>query len=295
MIVDRKQPLLNRRPSSDHRSEDDIRMHYEIEKELSNRLRTARRDERLGMYTALYDEICERVPNIPGWNEQIPPQALARNIAKKIEFLKKFATSDSTFLELGPGDCSVCLAVAEHVKQVYAVDVSTAITSNVVAKDNFKLLISDGVSIDVAPGTVDVAYSSNLMEHLHPDDALEQLENILRALKPGGVYICITPSKLSGPHDVSKYFDTTPTGFHLKEYSTTELGKIMKAKGFDRVRPFVWFRGKLLILPMFSVVIMETLLQWLPRSWCRYLCNRFPINHVLARVVAYAPAGSGGS
>ena len=293
MIANHKQPMLNRRPSSDHRSEDDIRMHYEIEKELSNRLRNASRDERLGMYTTLYDEICERVPNIPGWNEQIPPQALARNIANKIQFLMRFMTSESTFLELGPGDCSVSLAVAEHVKQVYAVDVSTAITSKVVPKDNFKLLISDGVKIDVAPGTVDVAYSSNLMEHLHPDDALEQLENIFRALKPGGVYICITPSKLSGPHDVSKYFDATPTGFHLKEYSTTELGKIMKSKGFDRVRPYIWFRGRLFIMPMFGVATMETLLQWLPRSWCRYVCNRFPINHVLACVIAYVPTGSG--
>jgi hypothetical protein len=32
------------------------------------------------------------------------------------------------------------------------------------------------------------------MEHLHPEDAFEQLRNIIRALAPGGRYVCITPT-----------------------------------------------------------------------------------------------------
>jgi predicted SAM-dependent methyltransferase len=37
--------------------------------------------------------------------------------------------------------------------------------------------------------SVDLAYSNQLMEHLHPDDASEQLANVYRALKPGGVTV----------------------------------------------------------------------------------------------------------
>jgi len=58
---------------------------------------------------------------------------------------------------------------------------------------NFTLIISDGCSIPAQRNSVDVAYSNQLMEHLHPDDALEQVHNVLDVLKPGGVYICITP------------------------------------------------------------------------------------------------------
>ena len=61
------------------------------------------------------------------------------------------------------------------------------------------------------------------MEHLHPDDALEQLQNIYSALVPGGIYLCITPNRLSGPQDVSRDFDMVATGFHLKEYTISEL------------------------------------------------------------------------
>jgi hypothetical protein len=64
-----------------------------------------------------------------------------------------------------------------------------------------------------------VAYSYQLMEHLHPGDALEQLVNIYQALKRDSVYCCVTPNRISGPHDISVYFDTVAQGLHLKEYS----------------------------------------------------------------------------
>ena len=105
------------------------------------------------------------------------------------------------------------------MRQVYALDVSAEITSRVSLPSNFKLILSDGTSVPLPPESVDVAYSNQLMEHLHPDDALEQLQGIWRALRPGGVYICLTPNRVNGPHDISQYFDSVATGFHLKEYT----------------------------------------------------------------------------
>jgi hypothetical protein len=58
------------------------------------------------------------------------------------------------------------------------------------------------------------------MEHLHPEDALEQLQKIRRTLARGGVYVCITPNRVNGPHDVSGLFDDEARGLHLREYST---------------------------------------------------------------------------
>ena len=84
---------------------------------------------------------------------------------------------------------------------VYAVDVSEELTRLVEKPDNFKLLISNGTDIPIPASTVDIAYSNQLMEHLHPDDALEQLHNIWASLVHGGNYICITPSRVSGPHE----------------------------------------------------------------------------------------------
>ena len=47
---------------------------------------------------------------------------------------------------------------------------------------NASLVLSDGSSVPVLPDSVDGAYSRQLMEHLHPDDAMDQLANLPRAL-----------------------------------------------------------------------------------------------------------------
>ena len=133
-------------------------------------------------------------------------------------------------LEIGAGDCALSLALAAHARQVYAVEVSREIAHTEDAPENFELLITDGRSIPVEPNSVDVAYSNQLMEHLHPDDALEQLNGILSALRPGGKYICFTPNRLLGPSDISQYFeDEVASGFHLREYSNRELRDLFKA------------------------------------------------------------------
>ena len=84
-----------------------------------------------------------------------------------------------------------------------------------------------------ASTTIDMAYSNQLVEHLHPDDIFDQTKNILNILKNKGRYVCITPNKLSGPHDISKYFDDVATGFHLKEYTTRELIRLQKKSDFQ--------------------------------------------------------------
>jgi SAM-dependent methyltransferase len=40
------------------------------------------------------------------------------------------------------------------------------------------------------------------MEHLHVEDAEAQLQEIHRVLRPGGHYVCTTPSVITGPHDI---------------------------------------------------------------------------------------------
>jgi predicted SAM-dependent methyltransferase len=72
------------------------------------------------------------------------------------------------------------------------------------------------------------------MEHLHPDDAFEQLKQIYTALTPGGLYICTTPNRLTGPHDVSKYFDETAAGFRALNHASDPT---VFGVGGDRVEP----------------------------------------------------------
>lgn len=122
------------------------------------------------------------------------------------------------------------------------------------------------------------------MEHLHPDDAFEQLENIYRTLTLGGIYICITPNRLNGPHDISRHFDEVATCFHLKEYTTLELSNLFKKVGFSKIRVYVGARGKYISLPVFPIVICETLCDRLPNYFRKII-----VRSLLFRVLLGSP------
>ena len=248
------------------RTPSQIREHYEIEKQLAQKLRSSTRQERQTLYTSLYDELFRSVPHHPQITSKSSPEESTKKVAWQISHLKSSLKKDTIFLEVGPGDCALSIEVTKLVKTVYAIDVSGEITKNLTPLPNFKLVLSDGTSIPISPNSVDVAYSHQLMEHLHPDDALEQLHNIFDVLTPGGVYICITPNRLNGPHDVSKHFDAVATGFHLKEYTVTELNHLFKETGFSKVRMFVPIKKMRIFLPVFPVKLYEKILSVLPYS-----------------------------
>ena len=242
-----------------------LREHYEIEKRIAQKLRESTAAERKTLYTAAYDELLQTVKHHPCLTKN-DSAAVRRRVASETANLQPFLKKDDVFLEVGPGDCAVSLAVAESVKKVYAIDVSKEVTKNLLAPPNFELILSDGSSIDVAPGSVDVAYSNQLMEHLHPEDSRKQLQNIFRSLKPGGTYFCSTPNRLSGPHDVSRNFDAVATGLHLKEYTVTELDKLFRAAGFSKTRVYLRIGKKHFFPPVKLFKIIETVIGKLPDS-----------------------------
>lgn len=265
----------------DHRTAEQLRMHYEIEKELADKLRRASKQERRHLYSSLYDELYQRVPFHPRLTRKASPLETLQHVNLQMKLLRRFLNNNITFLEIGPGDCALAIEMAKYVKQVYAVDVSDEITKGLTCPPNFQLILSDGVSVPVPPGSINLAYSNQLMEHLHPEDAFEQLENNYKALAPGGVYICITPNRLNGPHDISKYFDEVATGFHLKEYTTSELISLFSKVGFSRVLVCLAVKGKYMSFPAFPIVLYESLLSKLPQSLRKSIARTFPFRLLL--------------
>lgn len=271
------------------RTPEQLREQYEVEKRLATKLKNASREERKTLYGSVYDELFKSVPHHPQLTrkenaERELRQGLVHGLA---QLLARFVGKETRFLEVGAGDCALTLHVASLAKHVYALDVSAQISHNESVPANFELILSDGCSVPVAAGSLDVAFSHQLLEHVHPEDALEQLRNIHAALAPGGCYICITPSSFSGPHDISKYFEDVPGGFHLKEYSTAELVRVFKEAGFRRFRAFFWSKGILLRMPAGLIVAVEALMGALPRSWNRKLASAYPWNRILGNFIAY--------
>lgn len=250
-----------------------IKAHYEIEKELANRLRNGSKQERYFLYSVVYDELFQRVPYHSQLSNKASPRERLQIIRRQMRLIKRFFDKDAIFLEIGSGDCALSFEASKYVKRVYAIDVSDEIAKSTKTPDNFHLILSDGCAIPVPQECVNVAYSDQLMEHLHPNDAFEQLQNIYNVLAPGGVYICITPNRLTGPHDISMYFDEIATGFHLKEYTFTELSMLFKQVGFSKVEFYMGGRGIYIRVPAFPINFAEKVLLSLKPSFRRAIAQ----------------------
>lgn len=260
----------------DSRTKQQIRQHYEIEKDLARLLLNAPQQERTRLAAAVYDELYRRVPHHPQHTQKNSPAAVADAVKTQMQLLQPFLQHCTTFLEIGPGDCALSLKVAAQVAQVYAVDVSSEITRMSVAPENFTLLLSDGRNIPLKNQSVDLAYSNQLMEHLHPDDAIEQLRNIYGVLAEGGIYLCVTPSRLTGPHDISKYFDEVASGFHLKEYSVRELHGLFKQAGFAKIHAMIGLSGKYMRVPVLFLMLLEKIISGLPKYSRKLVARTLP-------------------
>jgi SAM-dependent methyltransferase len=273
--------ILVKTALSEQRTIGQLKEHYEVEKELAGRLRTAGKQERQRLYASLYDQLYLRVPHHPQNTRKTDPVARQKVHAGQMKLLQRFIRPNTTFMEIGPGDCSLSIEMARHVEKVFAVDVSKEITKSKNFPPNFQLFLSDGSSIPVPVGSVNAAYSYQLMEHLHPDDAVDQIRNIYEALVPGGHYVCITPNRFAGPHDISKYFDEVATGFHLKEYLTFELANIFNKLGFSKVRAAVGIRGLYLFVPVFPIRWLEISMMLFPVKLRRQIAKVFPFRSLL--------------
>jgi len=268
-------------PAHEKRTLAQLREHYEIEKELATRLLHAKREERQHLYTALYDELYHRVPHHPQLTRKTDVKAQRQAVSGQMRVLKNFLKPESVFMEIGPGDCSLSLEVSKFAKRVYAVDVSEEITKNLKIPSNFSLILSDGCGVPIPEELVDVAYSNSLLEHLHPEDAWQQLRDIYNSLTPHGVYICVTPNRLSGPHDISKYFDDAAKGLHLQEYIVAELARLFKAAGFAKVQTYLSIKGLAALMPIFPAKYIESFLKLLPFGVQRQIASSFPIRSLL--------------
>lgn len=97
---------------------------------------------------------------------------------------------------------------------------------------------SDGVHLErfERANSYDVVISDQVIEHLHPDDLVDHFRGVMTILNRGGRYIFDTPHAFFGPSDISRVFRyETPQGFHLKEYTWTEIVEALNGVGFTHV------------------------------------------------------------
>ncbi len=109
----------------------------------------------------------------------------ARELERHFRLLRHALGLRKVFMEVGAGDCALAHRVAGYVERAYAVGTSEEVLRALRRPGNVVALRADGAGIPVPAGTVDVAFSRELIA--------QQLPAIHRALAPGGRYLCLAP------------------------------------------------------------------------------------------------------
>ena len=256
------------------RTQDDLRLHYEVEKEIATRLKAASRSEREVIYRTMYDELFAKVPNHSRLNIRETDDLTKKRNRRRMSLVSQFIKPDSVFLEFAPGDCRFAEEVCSRVAKVYGVDISDQSGGGRELPKNFELIVYDGYHLDLPENSVDVVFSDQLLEHLHPEDTQHHFEIVKRILKPGGAYVFRTPHRFSGPWDISRYFSDEPEGFHLKEWTNGEMASLLSQVGYTRLSGFRYAKGKAIRLPLGFFTVTEKLLGPLPKKWLRRISRK---------------------
>ncbi len=179
-----------------------------------------------------------------------------------LDTLRPFLDADTVYAEIGAGDCALTMMVAPFVRKAYAIDVSETVTRGASAP-NLEVVLSDGVSTLVKATLI---FSNQLMEHLHPDDAVDQLANVFAALGVRRALFLHHPQPSRRPaRRLARHRSGRPR-IPPARIHEPELAGLFRSVGFGRVQAFVRIRNFQTTLPLFFVTALEAIIGALPRG-----------------------------
>ncbi|HIC79991.1 MAG TPA: class I SAM-dependent methyltransferase [Kiloniellaceae bacterium] len=256
-------------PIPANRTYESVLHHFTVERAIADRLKAADRQARKEIYERMYDELFAQVPDHPRLTRRADAAATEKMNQRKLALARPFLKPDGSFLEFGPGDCRFSFEMTRHARQVYAIDIADQIGPDVERPKNFELIVYNGYDVALDEGSIDTAFSDQLIEHLHPEDTADHFRLVHRLLKPGGVYTFRTPHRLTGPHDVSRYFSKDAECFHLKEWTYGELATQLRDIGYRRVESYWFGRSRLINVPTAVFRTVEAIMRFAPLAWRR--------------------------
>jgi SAM-dependent methyltransferase len=141
------------------------------------------------------------------------------------EYLQPEVPVRATLLELGAGYCDFINQIEAPIR--YALDVDP--TAAEYCAEGVQFLRASALDIPLPPGSVDLIFASNLLEHFDDTELKMLVARIRGLLRPGGRLILIQPNYF---YAYREYWDDYT---HKKAFTHVSLNDFLVANGF-RIR-----------------------------------------------------------
>ncbi len=210
---------------------DMVRHHWMLERSLTKTLLASNPQNRWTTWEYCYSKLYSECP----WLNSLSVPRHASDELAYGHFLSLVGRA-RTIYEIGSGEAGLIKYLASLGYQCVATEVTRERGQReAVGPVKFEWHTSDGVNLgQFEPANqYDVVISTQVIEHLHPDDLIQHLVGVHTILRPGGKYIFNTPYHFFGPADLSRVFGKpAPVCMHLKEYFYWELVAALRKAGF---------------------------------------------------------------
>ena len=212
------------------------REHWLVEQRLAQELLASSPENRLDVTRKVYNDLFELVP----WHDANVADEDEEDAYEEhwFQMYGPLTRPEDVLLDIGCGRGGLVNRFSWAVDRAIGLDASDAMVeiANKGRRGNVEFVVGDLLSPPLPPKSVNFVVSRQLMEHLHPDDVPGHLRAVSELLRPGGRFLIETPSRLTGPWDISRGFTDVASGFHLREYTNGEMGRMLRDAGFRRVR-----------------------------------------------------------
>ena len=143
------------------------------------------------------------------------------------EYLQPYVGTDKSVFDLGAGYGDFINLI--QAKKKYALDISAAVKDYIAEDVTFIHKPSTSLE-ELETNSMDVVFSSNLMEHLDRNELDQTMAGVTRAMREGGVLILVGPNFR---YAYKEYFDDYT---HKTIYTHVSLADIMFEYGFTPIK-----------------------------------------------------------